>query len=207
MSRKGGSSARWRARQASDPYVERARREGWRGRAVFKLIEIDRREKLLSSGQTVVDLGAAPGSWSQYAAKRVGDGGRVIALDLLAMDAIAGVEVIQADFNDRAVVEDLERRCGPRSVDLVLSDMAPNISGNRAVDQPRSIALAEEAMWFAEQVLKPGGDLLVKLFQGSGTNEYVALARERFERARLVKPDASRAKSREIYLLARGFSL
>ncbi len=207
MSRKGGSSARWRARQASDPYVERARREGWRGRAVFKPIELDRRERLIRAGQTVVDLGAAPGSWSQYAAKRVGAGGSVIALDLLEMDAIPGVEIIQADFNDRAVVEALEGRCGPRSVDLVLSDMAPNISGNRAVDQPRSIALAEEAMWFAEQVLKPGGDLLVKLFQGSGTNEYVALARERFERARLVKPDASRAKSREIYLLARGFSL
>ena len=207
MSRKGGSSARWRARQASDPYVERARREGWRGRAVFKLIELDRRERLIRAGQTVVDLGAAPGSWSQYAAKRVGAGGSVIALDLLEMDAIPGVEIIQADFNDRAVVEALEGRCGPRSVDLVLSDMAPNISGNRAVDQPRSIALAEEAMWFAEQVLKPGGDLLVKLFQGSGTNEYIALARERFERARLVKPDASRAKSREIYLLARGFSL
>ena len=185
MSRKGGSSARWRARQASDPYVERARKEGWRGRAVFKLIEIDKKERLLRRGQTVVDLGAAPGSWSQFAARRIGPDGRVLALDLLAMDPIPGVEFTRADFNERAVVEALEQRCGPRSVDLVLSDMAPNISGNRAVDQPRSIALAEEAMWFAEQVLKPGGDLLVKLFQGSGSNEYVALARERFERAKL----------------------
>jgi 23S rRNA (uridine2552-2'-O)-methyltransferase len=207
MSRKGGSSARWRARQDADPYVERARREGWRGRAVFKLMEIDKREHLIRRGQTIVDLGAAPGSWSQYAAQRAGPDGRVFALDLLPMDPIPGVEFEQADFTDTDVVQALERRCGQQSVDLVLSDMAPNISGNRAVDQPRSIALAEEALWFAEQVLRPGGDILVKLFQGAGTNEYVELARKRFERARLVKPAASRAKSREIYLLARRFSL
>lgn len=207
MSRKGGSSARWRARQDADPYVERARREGWRGRAVFKLMEIDKREHLIRRGQTIVDLGAAPGSWSQYAAQRAGPDGRVFALDLLPMYPIPGVEFEQADFTDTEVVQALERRCGQQSVDLVLSDMAPNISGNRAVDQPRSIALAEEALWFAEQVLRPGGDILVKLFQGAGTNEYVELARKRFERARLVKPAASRAKSREIYLLARRFSL
>lgn len=207
MSRKGGSSARWQVRQQADPYVERARREGWRGRAVFKLIEIDKRERLLQRGQIVVDLGAAPGSWSQYAARRVGTTGRIIALDLLAMDPIPGVDIEQADFMDAAVVEKLEQRCGPRSVDLVLSDMAPNISGNRAVDQPRSIALAEEALWFAERVLVPGGDLLVKLFQGSGTKEYVEQARSRFASARLVKPAASRPRSREIYLLARRFSL
>jgi 23S rRNA (uridine2552-2'-O)-methyltransferase len=207
MSRKGGSSSRWRARQEADPWVERARREGWRGRAVFKLMEIDRRERLIRRGQTIVDLGAAPGSWCQYCVQRSGPDGRVLALDLLPMDPISGVESVQADFTDPEAVQALEQRCGPQSVDLVLSDMAPNISGNRAVDQPRSIALAEEALWFAEQVLAPGGDLLVKLFHGSGTPEYVELARARFERARLIKPAASRAQSREIYLLARRFSL
>lgn len=207
MSRKGGSSARWRARQAADPYVERARREGWRGRAIYKLSEIDRREKLIRKGQTIVDLGAAPGSWCQYAAQRLAGDGRIVALDVLAMEPVPGVEFLQADISDQAAVEALEQRCGPQGVDLVLSDIAPNISGNRAVDQPRSIGLAEEVLWFAEQVLVPGGDALVKLFQGSGTNEYVQLARERFERVRLIKPAASRARSREIYLLARGFSL
>lgn len=207
MSRKGGSSARWRARQESDPWVERARREGWRGRAVFKLMEIDRREHLLRTGQTCVDLGASPGSWSQYAVRRVGPAGRVLALDLLPLEPIPGVEFEQADFTDPQVVAALEARCGARAADLVLSDMAPNISGNRDIDQPRSIGLAEEALWFAEQVLRPGGDLFVKLFQGSGVEDYVAQARERFASAKLVKPAASRARSREIYLLARRFSM
>ena len=207
MSRKGGSSARWRARQQADPYVERAQKEGWRGRAVFKLMEIDRRERLLRRGQVCVDLGASPGSWSQLAARRIGPSGRVLAIDLLPMEPIAGVEFEQADFTDPAALARLQARCGERAVDLVLSDMAPNISGNRDVDQPRSMALAEEALWFAEQVLRPGGDLLVKLFQGAGTDDYVRSARERFERARLVKPDASRARSREIYLLARRFAM
>jgi len=207
MSRKGGSSARWRARQESDPYVERARREGWRGRAVFKLMEIDARERLLRRGLTVVDLGASPGSWSQLAARKVGAAGRVVAIDLLAMEPIEGVEFEQADFTEASVLTRLEARCGSQAVDLVLSDMAPNISGNRDVDQPRSIALAEEALWFSEAVLRPGGDLLVKLFQGSGVDEYVECARARFARVRLVKPAASRPRSREIYLLARGFAM
>jgi 23S rRNA (uridine2552-2'-O)-methyltransferase len=207
MSRKGGSSARWRARQESDPYVERARREGWRGRAVFKLMEIDRRDQLLRRGLTVVDLGASPGSWSQLAARKVGATGRVLAIDLLPLEPIEGVEFEQADFTEPAALTRLEARCGSKSVDLVLSDMAPNISGNRDVDQPRSIALAEEALWFAAAVLRPGGDLLVKLFQGSGVDEYVACAREHFARVRLVKPAASRPRSREIYLLARGFAM
>lgn len=207
MSRKGGSSARWRARQQSDPFVERARREGWRGRAVFKLMEIDRREKLLRRGQVCVDLGASPGSWSQYAARRIGPQGRVLALDLLPMDPLPDVEFEQCDFTDPQAVARLEARCGERAVDLVLSDMAPNISGNRDIDQPRSIALAEEALWFAQAALRPGGDLVVKLFQGSGVDEYVRSAREHFAVARLVKPRASRAQSREIYLLARRFSM
>jgi len=207
MSRKGGSSARWRARQESDPYVDRARREGWRGRAVFKLMEIDARERLLRRGLTVVDLGASPGSWSQLAARKVGAAGRVVAIDLLAMEPIEGVEFEQADFTEASVLTRLEARCGSQAVDLVLSDMAPNISGNRDVDQPRSIALAEEALWFSEAVLRPGGDLLVKLFQGSGVDEYVECARARFARVRLVKPAASRPRSREIYLLARGFAM
>jgi len=207
MSRSGGSSRRWRDRQESDPYVERARREGWRARAVYKLEELDKREHFLRRGIVCVDLGASPGSWSQYVLSRVGPTGRVIAIDLLAMDPIPGVEFIQADFTDPSVVADLQARCGANAVDLVLSDMAPNISGNRDIDQPRSMQLAEEALDFASAVLRPGGDLVVKLFQGSGVDEFVAEARRRFSKAKLVKPRASRAASREIYLLARRYGL
>lgn len=205
--RKGSSSERWRQRQASDPFVSQAKREGWRARAVFKLEEIDRRERLLRRGMTCVDLGASPGSWSQYAMRRVGGTGRVIAIDLLPMEPVPGVEFMQADFTDASVIAELEARCGDRAVDLVLSDMAPNISGNRVVDQGRSVALAEEALEFAARVLKPGGDLLVKQFQGSGVEELMALCRDRFAKVRSLKPRASRAASREIYLLARQYTL
>ena len=204
---KRSSSRRWRERQAADPFVAEAKRQGWRARAVFKLQEIDRRERLLRPGMTCVDLGASPGSFSQYAAQRVGANGRVIAIDLLPMDPVHGVEFMQADFLAPGVVEALRAQSGERTVDLVISDLAPNISGNRVIDQGRSLALAEEALEFAAAVLKPGGDFLTKVFQGTGIDAFVALARRRFAKAKLIKPRASRAASREIYLLARQYGL
>jgi 23S rRNA (uridine2552-2'-O)-methyltransferase len=207
MSRRGGSSARWRMRQEKDPYVGQAAREGWRARAVFKLEEIQKREKLLRCGATCIDLGSSPGSWSQYAASLVGPEGFVIAVDLLPMDAIDGVTFLQGDFTDPALVAVLRDRLEGLPVDLVMSDVAPNISGHRVIDQPRSMALAEAALDFAEQALRPAGSFLVKLFQGSGFAEYVECSRQRFDKVKLIKPKASRAASREIYLLARGLSM
>lgn len=203
MSRRTASSARWRERQDKDPFVERAAREGWRSRAVFKLEEIQRREKLLRPGAVVVDLGASPGGWSQFAAPIVGRRGRVIAQDLLPMDPIAHVQFVPGDFTAPETAARLRELVGGRGADLVMSDMAPNISGNRAVDQPRSLGLAEEALLLAGEVLAPGGDFLVKLFQGEGFEAFVADARARFAKVRLIKPRASRPESREIYLAAR----
>lgn len=195
------SSNRWLSRQAADPYVKRARAEGYRARAAFKLIELDRREKFLRPGQRVVDLGAAPGSWSQVARERSGKSGRVVALDILEMEPLPGVEFIQGDFREQQVLERLEALVGER-VDLVLSDMAPNISGIAASDQARSMDLAELALEFADQWLAPDGRVVVKLFQGEGFDAFVRTAREKFARVKLRKPEASRSESREIYLLA-----
>jgi len=202
MARRSASSGRWRQRQEKDPYVERAAREGWRSRAVFKLAEIDERERLFRRGMSCVDLGAAPGGWSQYAARRIGRAGKIWAVDLLPMDAIEGVEVIEGDFTRADVVAKL-RAALPAGIDLVMSDMAPNLSGTREIDLPRHMALAEEALAFADEALKPGGDFLIKLFQGEGCDEFVAGVRPRFAKLRLMKPRASRAESREMYLLAR----
>ena len=207
MSRSRASSNRWRQRQDRDPYVERAFREGWRSRAVFKLAQIDQRERLLKRGSIVVDLGAAPGGWSQFAAGKLGPAGRVVAIDLLEMDPIESVEFMQADFMSDAALAELLQLLGGAEVDLVMSDMAPNISGNKAVDLPRHYALAEAALQFATEVLKPGGDFLVKLFQGEGFSEFVADIRSRFETVKLIKPKASRPASREIYLLARNYRM
>jgi len=207
MSRRAGSSARWRQRQQRDPYVEKALREGWRGRAVFKLEQINAKERILRKGMVCVDLGAAPGSWSQLAAQLVGPQGWVLAQDLLAMDPIPGVEFVPGDFTQIATLQAVRQSLGERRADLVMSDMAPNISGNRSIDQPRSMQLADEALLFAEEVLSPGGDFLVKLFQGEGFDAYVQQIRAKFRRARLIKPKASRAGSREIYLLARTYGM
>ena len=202
MPRSKGSSHRWRQRQTRDPYVERAAEGGWRSRAAFKLIEINSRERILKRGAVVVDLGAAPGGWSQVAASQVGTEGRILALDRLPMDPIEGVEFLQADLLDAEGLRWLHERVGERAVDLVMSDMAPNISGNRAIDQPRSLALVEVAVMFAREVLKPGGSMLIKLFQGEGQRELELELKREFERLRRVKPKASRAESREIYVLA-----
>jgi 23S rRNA (uridine2552-2'-O)-methyltransferase len=207
MPKRTKSSARWLAEHASDEFVKRAKAEGWRSRAVFKLAEIQERERLLRPGIRCVDLGAAPGGWSQYAARIVGGSSRIVATDMLPMDAIPGVEFVQGDFREEAVLEQVLAAVGSERVDLVLSDMAPNMAGIDAVDQPRSMYLAELALEFADRVLTPGGDALIKLFQGAGFDELVREARRRYGRVVTKKPKASRTRSPEIYLLARQFGM
>ncbi len=196
-------SSEWLREHATDPFVRRAKAEGWRSRAVFKLQEIDARERLLRPGQICIDLGAAPGAWSQYACRKVGRGGRVVATDLLPMEPLAGVEFIQGDFRQADVMDAVLARLPQSGADVVLSDMAPNLSGIDAVDHPRSIHLAELALELAARVLKPQGSALIKAFQGSGFQEFVSAARERFAKVKLLKPGASRARSPELYLLAK----
>lgn len=207
MPRRTGSSNRWRQRQDKDIYVERATREGWRSRAVFKLDQINDKERLLKPGTVCVDLGAAPGGWSQLAVQRVRPNGRVIALDLLDMPPIPGVEFLLGDFTQPEILAALRTMVGDAKIDLVLSDMAPNISGTREMDQPRSMALIEEALMFAEEVLRPGGDFLMKAFQGEGVDQFVRELGTRFATVKRIKPKASRAESREIYLLARAYGM
>jgi 23S rRNA (uridine2552-2'-O)-methyltransferase len=198
------SSKRWLRAHERDPYVRKSRQSEYRSRAAWKLMEIDQHDRLFRPGQLVVDLGAAPGSWSQYAASRVGPRGRVIAVDVLPMAPVAGVEFMQGDFADAAVQARCLEALGDRRADLVISDMAPNLSGIRATDQARSMRLAELALEFARQVLAPGGDLLLKLFQGSGADAFRKELVEHFQRVNIRKPGASRSASREFYVLARG---
>jgi 23S rRNA (uridine2552-2'-O)-methyltransferase len=207
MKRRSRSSARWLKEHFADPYVQKAQSEGWRSRAVFKLEEIDRRAKLLKPGAVCLDLGAAPGAWSQYAARRVGAGGRVVATDILPMAELQGVEFVQGDFREAEVFDRLAAMLPGRRVDVLLSDMAPNLSGVDAIDQPRSMYLAELALDMATRILKPGGHALIKVFQGSGFVELLQAARGRFGRVKLLKPQASRTRSPEIYLLAMQFRL
>jgi 23S rRNA (uridine2552-2'-O)-methyltransferase len=174
---------------------------------VFKLEQIDTREKLLHPGMTCVDLGAAPGSWSQYAVARGKDRTRVVAVDLLPMDALPGVQFIQGDFTEAAILAALQAAVGQSGADLVMSDMAPNISGNRAVDQPKSMYLAELALDAAGRLLKPHGDFVCKLFQGEGSDAFVVETRQRFGKVRIMKPAASRPGSHEVYLVARNYQL
>ncbi len=188
----------------TDTYVQRAKSEGWRSRAAFKLMELDDDNKLLRPGMTVVDLGSAPGSWSQVASRRILPGGWLIALDILPMDSLHGVEFIQGDFREDEVLHLLEEKLAGRQVDLVLSDMAPNMSGIGLVDQSRVMLLAELTLEFCEKNLKPGGDMLVKVFQGSGFMELRAAVLEMFSTVQVKKPSASRGRSAENFLLARG---
>ena len=206
MPKRSKSSARWLAEHANDEFVKRAQKEGWRSRAVFKLAQIQASERLLRPGMRCVDLGAAPGGWSQYAARIVGPG-RIVATDILAMDPIPGVDFVQGDFREEAVLEQVLQCLGADKVDLVLSDMAPNMAGIDAVDQPRSMHLAELALEFADRVLAPGGDLLLKLFQGAGFDQIIKDTRRRYGRVITKKPKASRSRSSEIYLLARQFGM
>lgn len=198
-------SRRWLDEHFADRYVKRAQQEGARSRAVYKLEELDRRDRLLKPGMTVIDLGAAPGGWSEYAAQRVGEGGRVIALDVLPMEPIAGVTVLQGDFRDEPVLARLLETLGDRQADLVLSDMAPNLSGVKVADQARAMHLVELALDLARQVLRPGGDLVVKLFQGEGSEQYLRELRDVFSKVLIRKPDASRSRSAEVYVLARNY--
>jgi 23S rRNA (uridine2552-2'-O)-methyltransferase len=194
----------WMHEHVNDSYVQRARSEGWRSRAAFKLIEIDDKSHLIKPGMTVVDLGSAPGSWSQVVGKRLSGKGRIIALDLLPMDAIAGVEFIQGDFRQDDVFAALENLLQGKQVDLVLSDMAPNLSGIPLSDQARVMHLAELTLDFCDRHLKPGGDMLVKVFQGSGFVELRQAVGKSFSSVAVKKPSASRDRSAETYLLARG---
>jgi 23S rRNA (uridine2552-2'-O)-methyltransferase len=203
----GSSSSRWKQRQARDPFVRQARAGGWRSRAAFKLIELDERDRLLRRGALVVDLGAAPGGWSQVAAARLRDGGRVIAVDILEMEPVAGVDYIQGDFTDEETIGRIEAALSGSKADLVLSDMSPNISGNRSIDQPRSMYLAEAVLDAAGRILKPGGTLVIKVFQGEGFEALMRQARERFASVRILKPTASRSESREMYLVAGNYRL
>jgi len=205
VARRSKSSDRWLREHFSDPFVQRAQSEGWRSRAVFKLEEIDQREKLLKPGTVCLDLGAAPGAWSQYARRRVGTTGRVVATDILEMPALADVEFVQGDFREQEVFDQILALVPERGVDVVLSDMAPNLSGVDAIDQPRSMYLSELALDMATRVLKPDGVALIKVFQGVGFQEFVAESRRKFAKVKLQKPDASRSRSPELYLLAKGF--
>jgi len=207
MKRRSRSSARWLKEHFADPFVQRAQSEGWRSRAVFKLEEIDRRVKLLKPGAVCLDLGAAPGAWSQYAARRVGARGRVVATDILPMPELPGVEFVQGDFREPEVFDRVLHLLPERQVDVLLSDMAPNLSGVDAIDQPRTMHLAELALEMAGSILKPGGNALIKVFQGSGFVELLQDARRQFGRVKLLKPEASRSRSPEMYLLAMQFRL
>jgi 23S rRNA (uridine2552-2'-O)-methyltransferase len=187
----------------NDPYVQRAKKEGWRSRAAFKLMEIDDKDRLLRRGEVVVDLGATPGGWSQVAARRVGDDGLVLALDLLEMDPIHGVHFIQGDFREDDVLRQLEERLSGRRVGLVMSDMAPNMSGVPLVDQARIMYLAELGLEFSRAHLKPDGAFLVKVFQGTDYEAFIRAMREVFKVVAVRKPDASRDRSAELYVLGR----
>jgi 23S rRNA (uridine2552-2'-O)-methyltransferase len=198
------TSKQWMREHVTDPWVQRAKSEGWRSRAAFKLLQIAERDRLLRPGMTVVDLGATPGGWAQVAAQRVGRGGRVVAVDLLDMAPLPGVTFLQGDFREESVLAAVEAALEGRAVDLVLSDMSPNISGIPSVDQARAMHLAELALEFAARHLKPGGALLVKVFQGSGFEGFLREMRSRFVKVVTRKPEASRSRSAEIYLVGTG---
>lgn len=199
------SSSRWLQEHFKDHYVQQAQKEGYRSRAAYKLVEIQNKDKIIQAGMNVVDLGSAPGGWSQVARQYIGSRGKVVALDILPMDQMAQVEFIQGDFQEQMVLEKLLQVLDNRPVDLVISDMAPNITGVKAVDQPKSIYLVELAIELADQVLKPGGDLLMKVFQGEGFQDILHSLKSRYQKVITRKPQASRSRSSEVYLLARGF--
>ncbi|MDN6874517.1 23S rRNA (uridine(2552)-2'-O)-methyltransferase RlmE [Pseudomonas citronellolis] len=199
------TSHRWLKEHFDDPYVKMAQRDGYRSRASYKLLEIQEKDRILRPGMTVVDLGAAPGGWSQVTSRVIGDKGILIASDILPMDSIPDVTFIQGDFTEDEVFARLLEAIGENPVDLVISDMAPNMSGLPAVDMPRAMFLCELALDLCTRVLRPGGDFLIKIFQGEGFDTYLKTVRENFEKVQMRKPLSSRDRSREQYLLARGF--
>ena len=201
------SSQRWMTEHFHDKYVQKAQKLGLRSRAVFKLEEIQLKDQLIKSGMTVVDLGAAPGGWSQFATKLVGSNGNIIACDILPMDALVGVDFLQGDFREERVLETLMNKIGGKNVDVVLSDMAPNMAGNDSIDQAKSIYLVELALDMCHQVLKLNGSFIVKVFMGEGFDEYFRAIKQAFKSVKTRKPDSSRARSREVYLVATGYKL
>lgn len=205
--RRSTSSKRWLHEHFDDVYVKKAQAEGYRSRAIYKLKEIDERESLIKPGMTVVDLGAAPGGWTQYLSQKLQNKGHIIALDILPMDSLPDVDFIQGDFREEEVFQELIRHVPEHGVDLILSDMAPNMSGNAAIDIPRAMYLVELAFDFADKMLKPGGTLLVKIFHGTGFEDIVKQARSSFEKVVIRKPTASRPRSKETYLLAKYYNV
>jgi 23S rRNA (uridine2552-2'-O)-methyltransferase len=199
------NSTDWLKEHFDDKYVHQAKQDGYRSRASYKLIEVCEKDRLIKPNMTVVDLGSAPGGWSQVAVEMVGHNGRVVASDILEMDSIAGVEFIHGDFTDEAVYQALLDCIGDSPVDLVISDMAPNMSGNAVIDQPAAMYLVELALDMAQSILKPGGAFVAKLFHGEGFDEYVKTVRQQYSKVVMRKPEASRARSRETYIVATGF--
>ncbi|MFT7130799.1 MAG: 23S rRNA (uridine2552-2'-O)-methyltransferase [Gammaproteobacteria bacterium] len=205
MAKKGSTSKGWLKEHFDDIYVKRAQQEGYRSRACYKLLELNEKDRLFRPGMTVIDLGSAPGSWSQVAAELVGDSGRVIASDILPMDGLSGVDFIQGDFTEEAPFDSIMSLIDDGQVDLVISDMAPNMSGMAAIDQPQSMNLVELALDMAKNVLKPGGTFVAKVFQGEGFDQLLLDMRSSFKVVKSRKPEASRARSREIYQVCKGF--
>ncbi|MBQ9601583.1 MAG: 23S rRNA (uridine(2552)-2'-O)-methyltransferase RlmE [Neisseriaceae bacterium] len=203
MAQRSKSSSAWLHEHVNDAYVKQAQKDGYRARAAYKLLEINEKDKLIKAGTVLADLGSAPGSWSQVAAKLVGKQGRVFALDILPMEPIEGVDFIQGDFREDSVLSEFERLLDNRPLDVVICDMAPNMAGNAVMDQARSFYLCELALDFAQNHLKTGGSFLVKVFQGAGYQEYMQAMRETFAVVQTRKPDASRNRSSEIYLLGK----
>jgi len=199
------SSARWLKEHVNDPFVKQAQKDGYRSRASYKLKELNEKDKLIKPGMLVIDLGSAPGGWSQIASELVGEQGKLIASDILPMDPLPDVDFIQGDFTEEAVFDEIMRAIANRPVDVVISDMAPNLSGISSADQAASIYLIELALDMAQQVLKPKGSFIAKAFQGEGYDAFVTLVREQFETVVIRKPDSSRARSREVYVVAKGF--
>jgi 23S rRNA Um-2552 2'-O-methyltransferase (EC 2.1.1.-) len=199
------SSANWLREHFNDPFVKQAQKDGYRSRASYKLLEIQEKDRLIRPGMSVIDLGAAPGGWSQVTSRLIGGQGRLIASDILEMDSIPDVTFIQGDFTQDEVLQRILEAVGDSHVDLVISDMAPNMSGTPAVDMPRAMFLCELALDLATRVLKPGGDFLIKIFQGEGFDVYLKDVRSKFDKVQMRKPSSSRDRSREQYLLARGF--
>ena len=205
--KQSASSQRWMQEHFADKYVQQAQKQGLRSRAVFKIEEIHQKDNLIRPGMTVVDLGAAPGGWSQYASNLVGNDGMVVACDILPMDSLAGVDFLQGDFREEVVLNELLKKIGGKNVDVVMSDMAPNMSGNDAVDQAKSMYLVELALDMCSQVLKPNGSFIVKVFMGEGFEDYFKAVKQAFGTVKTRKPDSSRARSREVYLVATGYKL
>ncbi|AAN70291.1 Heat shock protein FtsJ/RrmJ /Ribosomal RNA large subunit methyltransferase E [Pseudomonas sp. XWY-1] len=205
MVQRSKSSANWLREHFNDPFVKQAQKDGYRSRASYKLLEIQEKDRLIRPGMSVIDLGAAPGGWSQVTSRLIGGQGRLIASDILEMDSIADVTFIQGDFTHDEVLQRILEAVGDSHVDLVISDMAPNMSGTPAVDIPRAMFLCELALDLATRVLKPGGDFLIKIFQGEGFDVYLKDVRSKFDKVQMRKPSSSRDRSREQYLLGRGF--